>query len=673
MKSNHITVKRTALVLAAILLTAMFVSACAVPSGQNSSGVNAEEKQKYQITFNTGAADVAVRTVTAAAGEQISAPKEPEYIGYKFGGWLYNGAPFTFNKMPSENISLVAKWNKIYTVSFLSNGGTAVEPLQVAEGERIFAPEAPTREGVEFGAWLLDNRPYYFTVMPSNDLTLTASWKSYITVSFDAGGAAAFDPIIALPGALIRAPESPLRAGYHFLGWCTGSGAELKPFVFSTMPENNITLTAQWGEATVLPALCITLDNGDGTALPIGAVTRTKYVKSIVSVGGQDNGISAAAEFRGRGHGSWDGIKKGYRIKFEAKQALFGFPASRHWSLLPGAWNTPDRTMMRVDIAYGMTREVMNNLAYVARTKPADIYINGEYYGIYTVAEHPRVEKDRLDIESEYAKEDMPESLDTGYLLNYAGGSHMSGANGIAHFGLSNFRRKPGGSNAEQFAIKSPDPDDYSAAGVSEALYRKQTAYIKSYLQQVADALTKTGENEEEIKSLMDIPSFIDNYIIQELYKNKDVGFGGYYLYKTKGGKLFAGPLWDFDWTISETNYQGTPVGDGTVGQDNPFCAYLYGRSWYKKEVAMRWKQVSPKLKAYLSYRYSNAFISDVKNKYAYGRNLTRWSLNLNSRDIASHAPPLAQPAAETRWGTEMAKESSFLISRIAWLDGEWK
>lgn len=55
------------------------------------------------------------------------------------------------------------------------------------------------------------------------------------------------------------------------------------------------------------------------------------------------------------------------------------------------------------------------------------------------------------------------------------------------------------------------------------------------------------GNKYSKVTDLVDIQSFVDTYIVQELMDNPDVGYSSFYIYKDKDGKLFTGPVWGFD------------------------------------------------------------------------------------------------------------------------------
>jgi len=144
--------------------------------------------KKYTVTFNSnGGSSVASQTVTE--GNKVSKPSNPTRSGYTFVGWTLNGSDYNFNSAVKGNITLVAKWNeneKIkYTVIFNSNGGSAVVSQTVTEGSKVSNPSAPTREGYNFGGWLLNGNIYDFNSSVNSNIILVAKWnqKTYSVVA----------------------------------------------------------------------------------------------------------------------------------------------------------------------------------------------------------------------------------------------------------------------------------------------------------------------------------------------------------------------------------------------------------------------------------------------------------------------------------------------------------
>ncbi len=98
---------------------------------------------------------------------------EPQRIGYRFLGWYdENDEIQTFTPGQIGDFTLYAKWEAIiYTITFNTNGGTALQPITYTYNEAILINNNPIREGYQFNGW--KDLPYS---MPDHDLTLTAAW-----------------------------------------------------------------------------------------------------------------------------------------------------------------------------------------------------------------------------------------------------------------------------------------------------------------------------------------------------------------------------------------------------------------------------------------------------------------------------------------------------------------
>ncbi|MBK7455202.1 MAG: InlB B-repeat-containing protein [Anaerolineales bacterium] len=129
--------------------------------------------------------------------------------------------------MPASDITLYAKWTaNSYTITFNSNGGSAVAAITQPFGSVVSAPTAPTKAGNTFAGWYSDaglTTAYTFTTMPAADITLYAKWTTLPThtVTFNAnGGTGTMAPQVAnVPTALTL--NTFTRTGYTFAGWNT--------------------------------------------------------------------------------------------------------------------------------------------------------------------------------------------------------------------------------------------------------------------------------------------------------------------------------------------------------------------------------------------------------------------------------------------------------------------
>ena len=193
---------------------------------------------KYTITFDTnGGSEIA--PITQYYGTEITAPANPTREGYTFIGWD-KAIPAT---MPAENVTVTAQWEiNRYTVTFDTAGGSEIAPITQDYGTAIAAPADPTREGYTFIGW---DREIPAN-MPAENVTLTAQWEiNRYTVTFDTNGGSEIAPITQDYGTAITAPADPTREGYTFIGW----DREIP----TTMPAENVTVTAQWQLAARMP------------------------------------------------------------------------------------------------------------------------------------------------------------------------------------------------------------------------------------------------------------------------------------------------------------------------------------------------------------------------------------------------------------------------------------
>jgi len=250
--------KKSTLVIVLVLmfLCAMALSAC------NGEG--------FTIYFDVDGETYA--EIKTAGEEELTIPNPPIKDGYTFAGWYWlDGSPFTveslLNTPLTADIRVFAKWLTIaqYTITFDSDGGSAVSPIAAHGGEAIFEPSAPTKEGFTFGGWFVEDYSYeyVFSVMPGYNLTLYAKWidntplATTYTITFDSNDGSEVAPLSAEAGASVSAPATPEKEGYVFGGWYTDNVTFAVVYTFGFMPEENTTLYAKW-----MGEIVYYLDNG---------------------------------------------------------------------------------------------------------------------------------------------------------------------------------------------------------------------------------------------------------------------------------------------------------------------------------------------------------------------------------------------------------------------------
>ena len=203
----------------------------------------------YTLSFDT-AGGSNIGHITQDYGTDITAPANPTKTGYIFTGW----SPALPATMPAGDMTITAQWSiNQYTITFDTDGGSAIDPITQDYGTTINAPADPTKTGYTFTGW---DKTIPAT-MPAGDMTITAQWSiNQYTITFNTAGGSAIDPITQNYGTTINAPAAPTKTGYTFTGW--------EPELPATMPAHNMALTAQWR----INSYTVTLDPNGGRVSP---------------------------------------------------------------------------------------------------------------------------------------------------------------------------------------------------------------------------------------------------------------------------------------------------------------------------------------------------------------------------------------------------------------------
>ena len=191
------------------------------------------------VTYDYGERGGIYAEQIVQAGEKAIEPDVPSRQGYQFTDWYLDDTKYDFNTAVTGDMTLTARWTvNQYTITFDTDGGSAVAPITQDYGTQITAPADPTREGYTFIGW---DKAIPAT-MPAGDMTITAQWRiNQYTITFDTDGGSEIAPITQDYGTQITAPADPTREGYTFIGWDKAIPA--------TMPAEDLTVTAQWKDS----------------------------------------------------------------------------------------------------------------------------------------------------------------------------------------------------------------------------------------------------------------------------------------------------------------------------------------------------------------------------------------------------------------------------------------
>ncbi|NLW47728.1 MAG: InlB B-repeat-containing protein, partial [Firmicutes bacterium] len=112
--------------------------------------------KNYTVTFETNGG-TEITEVTVEKDGSLTLPANPSKTGYAFDGWFKDEALTTkWNAKTDKvtaNITLYAKWNEIFTVTFNANGGSSVAALDIVDGGKATKPTDPTKPGFTFDGW----------------------------------------------------------------------------------------------------------------------------------------------------------------------------------------------------------------------------------------------------------------------------------------------------------------------------------------------------------------------------------------------------------------------------------------------------------------------------------------------------------------------------------------
>lgn len=223
----------------------------------------------HTITFNSnGGSEVPTQTVEGDS-KKADKPDDPTKTGFVFKKWQLNGKDYNFDSQVKDNIQLDAVWANAWTVTFDTDGGSAIDPIYVENNTKFNKPTNPTKDGYIFDRWINKSNNKNFDFGPdgkSNEnvkgnLTLKATWKEAYIVTFDTNGGSTIDPVLVEKGKKVAKPANPTKTGYTFKEWrLVGSSSA---YNFNSNVNSNITLRAVWQKTKVTYYYTYSTTTGD--------------------------------------------------------------------------------------------------------------------------------------------------------------------------------------------------------------------------------------------------------------------------------------------------------------------------------------------------------------------------------------------------------------------------
>lgn len=311
--------------------------------------------------------------------------------------------------------------------------------------------------------------------------------------------------------------------------------------------------------------------------------------------------------------------------------SLLGMPKENDWILNSLAF---DPSLIRDYLVYYLYGEMGH---YSPRAKFCEVVVNNDYKGLYLLSEKIKIDEKRVNI-VKMTKDDNYEPFSTGgYMVK---SDKTTDGDQVAWY-----------MNGAPFIYDSPKPLLITA---------RQKSYIYKYFNAFQNAMNNQNSNISiGFPSLIDIPSFVDFMIMNEISSNVDAYHLSTYFHKDRNGKLKAGPVWDFNLSFG-----------------NDLFAWGLDRShtniWMFDNVDLNgakfWKDLylNPQFKLYLSKRWTEITSN--------GQLLNYDSLVLKLNQLTSVIQESSIREHE-RWGTigdlndNLSEMKMWLKERMKWLN----
>lgn len=351
---------------------------------------------------------------------------------------------------------------------------------------------------------------------------------------------------------------------------------------------------------------------------------------------------------KGRGNSSWDMPKKSYTIKFDSKTDILGMGEDKKWVLIA---NYADKTLLRNYLASYLGNNLFNS-HWNPEFKIVDVVLNGEFLGTYLLGEQIKIGKNRLNMDDIADKFNNRKNLAKGGFI-FACDKHDE-----TEIELTTTRGRT-------FILKDPDPDNFD--GYETTLPDDVYEFMLSVIQKAEDVIYSEdfADSTNGYSSVIDVDSFVDYYIVNELTKNVDAAWSCsvYFYYNPKDGKIYMGPNWDFDISCGNVNYKECDIATGFHIRNSGWHERLFEDPAFCDAVKTRWNDKRTEL-----YNVINVFIQETATsiKTSADCNFVKWPI------LGKHVWPNAVGARKrTTYQSEIDYLINWLNTRYTWLDNE--
>ncbi|QCX37392.1 hypothetical protein FF125_02680 [Aureibaculum algae] len=372
-------------------------------------------------------------------------------------------------------------------------------------------------------------------------------------------------------------------------------------------------------------------------------------------------------EIRGASSQSFPKKSYGFETRDENNDdlnvSLLEFPEEEDW-ILYGPYS--DKSLIRNMLIYDLSRDID---MYASRTEFVELSINNTNQGVYVFMEKLKRDKNRIDINKLKEDENSGEDVTGGYILKIdkiAGTNLGDGYNDLNSFTSSFDPPNATNNQKTKFLFEYPDAEDIT--------YEQKT-YISTYISDFESALISDDFSDpiSGYKAYIEISSFIDFFLLNELSNNVDGYRLSTYIHKDKNKKLKMGPIWDFNLAFGNADYCG--------GGETNVWAYKFNERcpndtrlipfWWKRlledadfvnQLKNRWNDLRGSI-------FSDAYILSRIEEYnttltkagAINANFFKWNI------LGSYVWP--NNFVGTTYNSEENYLKNWITQRLSWLD----
>ena len=366
-----------------------------------------------------------------------------------------------------------------------------------------------------------------------------------------------------------------------------------------------------------------------------------------------------------RGSSSQMFPKKQYAVELwtatgqDTVAALLGMPVEADW-ILSAPYT--DKSLIRDVLTYKLGADLG---WYAPRTRFCELFLNDQYQGVYILTEKIKQDKNRVDVSKLNPDENLGDDLTGGYIVKldkYDGATQGMGWN--SPYPPANSTST---TQIVRFQFHYPKEDEISV---------QQSAYIQAAITDFEKALKGPNfrDSREGYRKYINIESFIDFAIINELSRNVDGYRLSTYLYKdkdSKDSKIYIGPLWDFNLAFGNADYCNGGLTTGWAWDFNDICSgdywmipFWWSRLLRDQEYVIQFQNRWTDLRAGI---YSNASIMEYIDSIAVvldepqQRNYTRWPI------LSEYIWPNNYVGGT--YPNEINYLKNWITNRLTWLD----